>query len=88
MTHAQKIHDLTGKSLKVLEKTLEMDCQGDAKKLNLQQGAAVVILNSALKLDQMRVQKTEVDTLTKLLDCLRRGERATFLDGDVEGPAL
>jgi hypothetical protein len=80
-SHGDKLDVLVGSALDVIKGMLELpDDPSNLKLMSLKKDAALSVLGAQIKVNRMQVQKSEVENLTKLLDCLRRGEPAPNLE--------
>ncbi len=52
----------------------------DPKMLSIQKDAALSVLGAKIRVDAGRVRRDDLTNLTRLLECMERGEPATFLD--------
>jgi hypothetical protein len=80
-SHGDRLHDLTGKALTVINDVLDAPCAPDNYKLmSLKKDAALSILGAQIKVDVGKVRQDNVGHLLQLLDDIRHGRPATFLD--------
>ena len=80
-SHGDRLNDLTGKALTVVNDVLDAPCAPDNYKLmSLKKDAALSIIGAQIKVDVGKVRQDNAGHLLQLLADIRAGRPATFLD--------